>query len=143
MVLSFPFLYPVWQDYLKFNFLNGSLSFLFFCILDEPPCYVRQCTLMCIFTLVFFTCKLSRVSRGFCTIVLYMHWAYINLCSFFGFPILRVLDRIRGLAHIKTQTHTYSKLRFHLFTTYRNVHKSLLIWTLCWLPFYLCVAFCF
>ena len=34
----------------KFFSFSGSLLPLF-CILDEPPCYVRQCSLVCIFAL--------------------------------------------------------------------------------------------
>ena len=82
---------------------------------------------MYIFTLDFFICKWCRVSRGF--FVLYSLYA-LSLHkphSFFRFPVLHVLGGIRGLAHIKTQTHTYSKLRYYLFTSLRNVHESLLI----------------
>ena len=96
---------------------------------------------MCIFTLDCSICKLSSVSRDFgcASLSLYMHWTYINLLILQVPCSSHVRQNKRGMHLERTQTHTYSKLRYYLFTNERNVHESLLIWNL--VPFYLYEAF--
>ena len=63
-------------------------------------CYIRQCTHMCIFALDFFICKLSNVPSM--SRVLHYNSLYaLSLhkpCSFFRFPVLHVLVRIKRIS---------------------------------------------
>ena len=91
--------------YLSLLTVNGSL----FDIWDEPPCYVRECSLLCIIATYFF---ISNVSRGLCYNSLYALSLHSTLAHLWA-PFLCMLGRIREQAHVILKL----KLILHIMQT--------------------------
>ena len=143
--LSITWFYFLWWFSLWYPTINGS----FFDIPDEPLCYVRQCSL-------FDNLILNSLYEMCLGVLHYISLYALSLQSTLAHlqvPFLCMLGGIRELA-----LHDIINSNFYYFTTYNSnqnlfiiinilfthaidIHKLLLIWTLCWLTFYLCEAF--